>query len=45
LERGAGCLGLEGFRVLVTSSSRGIGFGVASVLVGLGARVVVNGRS
>ena len=31
-------------RVLVTSSSRGIGFGIASVLAKLGARVVVNSR-
>ncbi len=39
------CLGLEGLRVLVTSSTRGIGFGTATVLVELGAKVVVNGRS
>jgi len=38
------CLGLEGFRVLVTASTTGIGFGVAEVLASLGARVVVNGR-
>jgi 3-oxoacyl-[acyl-carrier protein] reductase len=40
-----GCLGLDGFRVLVTSSTRGIGFGVASVVGELGARVVINGRN
>ena len=41
-----GCpLGLEGFRVLVTASTRGIGFATARVLAGCGARVVVNGRS
>ncbi len=31
-------------RVLVTASSRGIGYGIAKVLVSMGARVVINGR-
>jgi len=40
-----GCLGLDGFRILVTASSRGIGYGVAEVLVEEGARVVINGHN
>lgn len=36
--------GLEGRRVLVTASTRGIGFGIAKVLLREGARVVINGR-
>ncbi|MEB3851512.1 MAG: SDR family oxidoreductase [Desulfurococcales archaeon] len=39
------CLGLGGFKVLVTASTRGIGFGAARVLAGLGARVALNGRT
>lgn len=38
-------LGLEGLRALVTSSTRGIGGGVARVLLECGARVVINGRT
>lgn len=38
-------LGLEGARVLVTASTRGIGGGIARVLLECGARVVINGRS
>ena len=38
-------LGLDGLRALVTSSSRGLGYGVASVLVSCGARVYVAGRT
>lgn len=37
--------GIEGCRVLVTASSRGIGFGIAKVLVKEGCRVVINGRN
>jgi 3-oxoacyl-[acyl-carrier protein] reductase len=37
--------GIEGYRVLVTASTRGIGRGVAEVLLEEGARVVINGRS
>jgi len=37
--------GLQGFRVLVTASTRGIGRGVAEILLENGARIVVNGRS
>lgn len=37
--------GLKGHRVLITASSRGIGLGVARVLVSEGAKVVINGRS
>jgi 3-oxoacyl-[acyl-carrier protein] reductase len=40
-----GCLGLEGYGVLVTASSRGIGYGIAEVLIEEGARVVVNGSN
>jgi len=40
-----GRLGLEGFRVLVTASTRGIGRGIAEVLLEEGARVAVSGRS
>jgi len=41
-----GCgLGLEGMRVLVTASTKGIGFAAASVMSSCGARVVINGRS
>jgi len=36
--------GIKGLRVLVTASSRGIGRGVAEVLLEEGARVVINGR-
>lgn len=36
---------LEGYRVLVTASSRGIGRGIAEVLCEEGAHVVVNGRT
>jgi 3-oxoacyl-[acyl-carrier protein] reductase len=36
--------GINGLRVLVTASSRGIGRGVAEVLLEEGARVVINGR-
>jgi len=32
-------------RVLVTGSSRGIGFGVAKAFVDAGARVAINGRT
>jgi len=35
---------IKGLRVLVTASSRGIGRGVAEVLLEEGARVVINGR-
>jgi len=38
-------LGLEGYRVAVTSSSTGIGFGIAKVMGLCGARVVLNGRN
>ncbi len=38
-------LGLEGFRVAVTSSSAGIGYGIASVMGECGARVVIMGRN
>ncbi len=38
-----GRLGLEGLRVLVTASTRGLGRGVAEVLLEEGARVVING--
>ncbi|MCE4613898.1 MAG: SDR family oxidoreductase [Desulfurococcales archaeon] len=38
-------LGLEGFRVAVTSSSAGIGFGIASVMGECGARIVITGRN
>ena len=37
-------LGLRNARILVTASTKGIGFGVAAVLLRLGARVVINGR-
>ncbi|MCD6300861.1 MAG: SDR family oxidoreductase [Staphylothermus sp.] len=36
---------LEGMRVLVTASSRGIGYGIAKVLVREGCKVVINGRN
>lgn len=36
--------GLQGLRVLVTASTRGIGRGIAEVLLDEGARVVINGR-
>ncbi|OYT53836.1 MAG: short-chain dehydrogenase [Desulfurococcales archaeon ex4484_217_2] len=36
---------LEGYKVLVTASTRGIGFGIAKVLLMNGASVVINGRS
>lgn len=38
-------LGLSGSRILVTASTRGIGAGVARVLLRLGARVAINGSS
>ena len=38
-------LGIEGLRVLVTASTRGLGRGIAEVLASEGARLVVNGRS
>ena len=38
-------LGLEGMRVLVTSSTRGLGLGAARVLARCGARVFITGRS
>ncbi len=38
-------LGLEGMRVLVTASTKGIGRGIVEVLGSCGARVVLNGRS
>jgi len=38
-------LGLEGFRVLVTASTKGIGRAAAKVMAGCGARVAVNGRT
>ncbi|RUM47496.1 MAG: short-chain dehydrogenase [Hyperthermus sp.] len=41
----AGRLGIEGLRVLVTASTRGLGRGVAEVLLEEGAVVTVNGRS
>jgi 3-oxoacyl-[acyl-carrier protein] reductase len=40
-----GRFGLGGFRVLVTASTRGIGRGIAEVLLEEGARVAVSGRS
>ena len=36
---------IEGLRVLVTASSRGIGFGIAKVLVREGAKVVISSRN
>jgi len=36
---------LNGYRVLVTASTRGIGRGIAKVLLMNGAKVVINGRS
>ena len=36
---------LNGYRVLVTASTRGIGRGIAKVLLINGAKVVINGRS
>jgi NAD(P)-dependent dehydrogenase (short-subunit alcohol dehydrogenase family) len=36
---------LDGYKVLVTGSTKGIGFATAQELVALGAEVVVNGRS
>lgn len=38
-------LDLDGVRAVVTSSTRGIGSGVARVLLACGARVVINGRT
>ncbi len=38
------CLGLRDKRVLVTASTRGIGFGVAETLLRYGAVVTINGR-
>ena len=35
---------LKGRRALVTGSSRGIGYGIASALAGAGAEIVINGR-
>lgn len=37
--------GLEGLKVLVTASTRGIGFGISKVLLENGAKVVINGRT
>ncbi len=37
-------LGLEGKKILVTASTRGIGFGIAKVLLREGAIVTINGR-
>jgi len=37
-------LGLDGYRVLVTASTRGIGAAAARVMASCGARVAVNGR-
>ncbi|RLG88486.1 MAG: short-chain dehydrogenase [Thermoprotei archaeon] len=36
---------IEGMRVLITASSRGIGYGIAKVLVREGCKVVINGRN
>lgn len=36
---------LSGHRVLVTASTRGIGYGIAKVLLMNGARVIINGRN
>ncbi len=36
---------LKGYRVLITASSKGIGFGIAKVLSSWGASVVINGRN
>ncbi len=36
---------IEGLRVIITASSRGIGFGIAKVLVREGARVVISSRN
>lgn len=36
---------ISGYRVLITASSRGIGYGIAKVLVREGCRVVINGRN
>lgn len=38
-------LGLKGKKALVTGSSRGLGFGVASLLAAEGAQVVINSRN
>lgn len=38
-------LGLKGKTAVVTGSTAGIGFGIASALVAEGARVVINGRT
>ena len=38
-------LGLKDKNVLITGSSRGLGFACAQVLIEEGARVVINGRS
>ncbi|MEM1930933.1 MAG: SDR family oxidoreductase [Sulfolobales archaeon] len=40
-----GRLGIEGYRVLITASTRGIGRGIAEVLLEEGARVFICGRS
>ncbi len=45
MSRVSGCsLGLDGLRVLVTASTRGIGAATARILASCGARVAVNGR-
>ena len=36
---------LDGYRVLVTGSTKGIGYATAAELIGLGAKVMVNGRN
>ncbi len=38
-------LGIQGLRVVVTASTRGLGRGIAEVLLREGARVVINGRT
>jgi NAD(P)-dependent dehydrogenase (short-subunit alcohol dehydrogenase family) len=38
-------LGLQGKRALISGSTAGIGFAIASALASEGARVIVNGRT
>jgi 3-oxoacyl-[acyl-carrier protein] reductase len=40
-----GAFGIEGMKVLVTASTKGIGFGISKVLLENGANVVINGRT